>query len=98
MERRGFGAGDTRSQFHPRRPETMWLYDPVTEEFRRDPGSPRRPWQELDGDLPGPFAGGLPDSRARRLVRWLFVNGGMSVVLIFGLMLSGLIAAAIGFK
>jgi hypothetical protein len=39
-----------------------------------------------------------PKGVVRRVARWLFVNGGMSVVLIVGLMLFPLLAFALGFR
>jgi hypothetical protein len=76
----------------------MWLYDPITEEFLPEPEFPVEPglaptfltWE----DTPRP----LPRSRGGRLMHWLFARGGMSVVLIAGLMLLGLGAWALGFQ
>jgi hypothetical protein len=39
-----------------------------------------------------------PRGPARCLAHWLFINGGMSVVLIAGLMLFGIIAAILGIQ
>ena len=37
-------------------------------------------------------------SSARRLAHWLFIKGWMSVFVILGLMISGLVAAALGVR
>jgi hypothetical protein len=60
---------------------------------RRDRGyqSPAPPIQDRRGSLirrPWPM----------RLVRWLFVDGGLSVVLLFGLMATGLLGFVLGIR
>ena len=40
MDNRYFGAGASRPGFHPRMRDSVWLYDPITEDFRQVPGIP----------------------------------------------------------
>jgi len=51
---------------------------------------------ERDGSVRAPEP--LMRSSARRLAHWLFIKGWMSVFVILGLMISGLVAAALGVR
>jgi hypothetical protein len=58
------------------------------------------PWHDVNGgeEVEITFRMTQQSTRgpARRLAHWLFINGGMSVVLLVGLMAFGIIAAMLG--
>jgi hypothetical protein len=76
----------------------MWLYDPITEDFRRVPGIP--PWQRWEIRYRASRAFLQPPHRSRRgrLVYWLFEMGAMCPLAIGGLMVLTIIAWLSGYR
>jgi hypothetical protein len=91
MDRGRFGAGASDDRFPPKRQESWWLYDPISEEFRRVPGTSEERW--LDDRIRGlrPFGPRVPRSRWDRLAYSLFTMGWMCPVFFCGLMVFALI-------
>lgn len=98
MDLSDFGADASRHAFHSRLRDSVWLYDTITEEFRRVPVIALR--QERDIRLPG--SRGCPQalrgSRWGRLADWLFLMGGICPVLTGVLVVLTLIAWLSGYR
>ena len=95
------GVPDNMQSGPFRRPsETVWLYDPVAEEFHPAPVSPEVGFSEPERrfEVPGSRRVAPPSSRARRSVRWLFKEGGMSLVFLAALMALGLLCGLLGIR
>jgi hypothetical protein len=93
MDRGQFGAGASRDRFHLRSRGLAWLYDPVAEEFVRDPSFPgARGWDTL---IRVPIT--MPQGRWGRLAYRLFAMGWMGPIAIGGPILVGIIAWLAGF-
>ena len=98
MENGYFGAGASRHAFHSRLRDSVWLYDPITEEFRRVHGIALT--QEWDIRFRGSrgFPQALPRSRCGRLAYWLFLMGGMCPVSMGVLVVLTLVAWLSGYR
>jgi hypothetical protein len=77
----------------------VWLYDTSREEFLEEPGILEEPWPEVEFRLPPQRRWRKPPAtRSGRLLYWLFIKGGMSVVFVLALMTFALVGALIGFR
>ena len=98
MDRSGHRAGDLRSRYDDRRHGPSWLYDPVREEFLPDPEYLAQKSPALHYRLSGFDSPFMTRTCAGRLLFWLFVKGGMAVVLILGLMVVAVVGGLLGFR
>jgi hypothetical protein len=79
-------------QHQSRRWETMWLYDPSAEEFRRAPRGAEEPWLASTSRGQGRYRHRVPRTRWGRLLYHLFLMGWICPVLLSGIMAFALIA------
>src|SRR5262245_46378003 len=98
MDLRRDEPGDLWSRLLGRGRDGAWLYDPVGEDFRPDPGFPPGRWPAITFRQPRRLFRPILKTRLRALLRWLFVNGGMSVVFLGGIMAFAFIAFALGYR
>jgi hypothetical protein len=98
MARRSHRGGDLRSKLLERSRGTCWLYDRAGQDFRRDFDLPDSTWPEITFGDPAPRPAPAPRFRMGPVARWLFANGGMSVVFLGGIMAFAFIAWALGYR
>ena len=98
MDRRGYRGGDLQSKLLARRAGTSWLYDRAGERFHPEFNFPESTWPEIEFHEPAPRPTPTPRWRMGPVTRWLFANGGMSVVFLGGIMASALIAWGLGYR